>query len=346
MARGDANDTRGDVNDTRGGSMSVEFTWCLPPHGDGTRRTPDGHPRAPLSPADDIERIVTLVRVIEYAGFHGVLLQDGNRHDDAWLLAAALARDTRTLRFIVTVQPGNTQPALVAQATQTLQSLTQNRVQLNLVTGVARSAGYPDGGRLEHNVRIARADEFLGVLEAMWRGRAAWFGTPGGGFRHDGEFYQLEGAGLAKPLRVVPPIWLGGDIEQEEQLATRRADVYLLRHEPRVPTRIRIARLQEAAASHGRTLRFGCQLHLISRETAREAQWLAAHTSRARGGAMLTGSVAEIADQIDALHGLGIENFILSGSPDIEEVLRFSEEISPLVRRQPASGKRADQALV
>src|SRR5581483_968146 len=174
-------------------------------------------------------------------------------------------------------------------------------------------SAYRDSGQLEHNVRLARADEFLTVLEAMWRGRAAWFGTPGGGFRHDGEFYQLEGAGLAKPLRVVPALWFIGTSEPAERLAARRADIYLLGHEPRDRLRERIARVREAAASQERTLRLGCRVHLIARETARAAQWQAAHASRGRGGTTLTGSVAEIAEQIDALHELGVESFVLSG---------------------------------
>ena len=53
-----------------------------------------------------------------------------------------------------------------------------------------------------------------------------------------------------------------------------------------------------------------------------------------RGGAgtALVGSHAEVADRIEEYHDLGIDEFILSGYPNLEETYWFGENVMPLLR--------------
>jgi alkanesulfonate monooxygenase len=55
-----------------------------------------------------------------------------------------------------------------------------------------------------------------------------------------------------------------------------------------------------------------------------------------RGGAgtALAGSHDEVADRIAEYHDLGIDEFILSGYPHLEEVYRVGEGVLPLLGRR------------
>jgi alkanesulfonate monooxygenase len=142
--------------------------------------------------------------------------------------------------------------------------------------------------------------------------------------------------------------------------------------------------VRERAEAHGRTLRFGIRLHVISRNTSEEAweeagrllapldpasiehaqavqrasgsegqrRMVALHEGRTdaleiypnlwagvglvRGGAgtARVGSHEEIADRMAEYHELGIDEFILSGYPHLEEAYRVGEAVLPVLRRR------------
>ena len=56
-----------------------------------------------------------------------------------------------------------------------------------------------------------------------------------------------------------------------------------------------------------------------------------AHIGLVRGGAgtALVGSHTEVADLIEEYHALGVEEFILSGYPHLEEAYWFGEGVRP-----------------
>jgi len=74
-------------------------------------------------------------------------------------------------------------------------------------------------------------------------------------------------------------------------------------------------------------------LHGGSREGLRIAPNLWAGVGLARGGAgtALVGNPQQVADRIREYQALGIENFILSGYPHLEEAHRFAELVMPLL---------------
>lgn len=364
--------------------MSSDFLWYLPSHGDG---------RDLLGSAHHLEASVRQQRpptlgylkqvavAAEEAGFSAVLIPTGSRCEDAWLVAAAVTQHTRALKTLVAFRPGLIHPAVAAQQVASFQQLTGNRLLLNVVTGGSSREQRALGDFLDHGQRYARTGEFLSVVRNLFRGP---------GYNHQGTYFQIEDGGLVKPLSAIPTIYFGGASEAAERVAAEHADVTLFWGETPAMVRERISALRRRAQGHGRNLRFGLRVHVITRDTEEEAwaeakrlfdgipkgaieeaqrdlgasesvgqaRMLALHKGRragvrelevspnlwagvslVRGGAgtALVGSHAQVAERIAEYEALGIDTFILSAYPNLEEAVRVGEDLLPLVRQRRAT---------
>jgi alkanesulfonate monooxygenase len=393
--------------------VTLKFHWFLPTSGDGRAIIGRGNsipigrdglpaPHAAASAAanavrpPDIDYLAQVARAAEQAGFEAVLTPTGTWCEDAWLVTAALIRETRRLKFLVAFRPGMTSPTLAAQMAATYQRISRGRLLLNVVTG-----GQPDeqrrfGDHLPHDERYARTGEFLSIV------REAWSGRP---FDFSGQHYQVEGATVMQPPDPHPDIYFGGSSAAAGPVAARHVDVYLTWGEPPAQVAEKIGWIRELAALEGRTLRFGVRLHVITRDTAQEAWaeagkllsyldpeeiataqkvlgrsesagqermralhasyrgggspgdleiypnlWAGVGLVRGGAGTALVGSHGEVADRIAEYASLGIEEFILSGYPHLEEAYWFGEGVRPELARRgllgPAPSAGADLVRV
>jgi alkanesulfonate monooxygenase len=277
--------------------------WFLPTSGDGqgvgdgtrTGVVAQGH-RAPT-----IDYLALVARAAEALGFAGVLTPTGTWCEDAWLVTAALARETSRLQFLVAFRPGLVTPTLAAQMAATFQRLTGGRGALNVVTGGEEAEQRRFGDWLEHDARYARTDEFLSIL------RGAWGPEP---LDFVGEHYHVEGASVLAPPQPEPPIYFGGASAAAERVAARHADVYLLWGEPLELVAERIERVRALAEREGRDVRFGVRVHVISRDRAEDAwavadRWLAEmdEVTVARAQVRLAASSSVGQQRMRALHG-------------------------------------------
>ena len=62
--------------------------------------------------------------------------------------------------------------------------------------------------------------------------------------------------------------------------------------------------------------------------------WAGIGLVRGGAGTALVGSHTEVADRIEEYHGLGFDEFILSGYPHLEEAYWFGEGVMPILRRR------------
>jgi alkanesulfonate monooxygenase len=386
------------------GATGLVFHWFLPTTGDGRGIVGRGHgipaagdtaargmrargARAAVRTAD-IDYLAQVARSADQLGFAGVLTPTGTWCEDAWLVTAALIRATRRLKFLVAFRPGLTSPTLAAQMASTYQRISGGRLLLNVVTGGEEEEQRRFGDHLPHDARYARTAEFLDVVRGAWTGRPYDFA---------GQHYQVTGATVLSPPEPVPAVYFGGSSAAAGPVAARYADVYLTWGETPAEVAEKITWMRGLADEAGRRLRFGIRLHVISRDTAKDAWneaarllddldpaeieaaqrrlgstssvgqqrmtglhagyraggraadleiypnlWAGVGLVRAGAGTALVGSHQEVADRIEEYAALGIEEFVLSGYPHLEEAYWFAEGVLPELRRRRSARAPGD----
>jgi alkanesulfonate monooxygenase len=260
--------------------MSIDYFWRLPMHGDG-RKAHDKHTRgewntstasrvAPRTDDDTfgyIDYLSQVARAAEISGFHGALIPIFRFTDEPWMVAAALARETRRLRLLIALQPHFIQPAYAAQMAASLQRISRGRVEWNVISGGDPVAQRGYGDFNDHDERYARTSEFLDVVRGV---------TAGAPFDYEGRHYRVQGGGLLEPLvrQDVPRIWLAGASDASMRVASRHADVHLTWGEPLAKQREVIDAAKRAFEANGveREIRFGMRIDILARETE-EQSW-------------------------------------------------------------------------
>ena len=234
--------------------MSTEFFWRLPLGTDGPQLSTDQHNRGsfkqrpghiapgyrPDGQADGftyIDYIAQVAKAAELAGFEGALLPTG---PEPWIVAAALARETRRLRFLIAFQAAWTLPAYAAQQAAILQHLSHDRLDWNIITGGNPASQRAQGDFLDHDQRYRRTGEFLDIIDGLWRNEH---------FSYQGEVYQLDNGALPEHLGHVrkPGVYYSGFSDPALDVAARHADVYLNWAEPIEQLRPHIERVRELA---------------------------------------------------------------------------------------------------
>ncbi len=71
--------------------------------------------------------------------------------------------------------------------------------------------------------------------------------------------------------------------------------------------------------------------------------WTGVGLVRGGAGTALVGSHEEVADRLEEYHRIGIDEFILSGYPHVEEAYRFAEGVMPLLHRRGLHGRATPQ---
>jgi alkanesulfonate monooxygenase len=361
--------------------MPITPHWFLPTNGDsrsdlslgnavgahGTRVDGSGRERAP-----DLGYIGQIARSAEALGFVGALTPTSSWCEDAWVMTAALTALTRTFRFLVAFRPGLISPTLAAEMAATYQRISGGRLLLNVVTGGDDVEQRRFGDLLDKPARYARCGEFLYLFRALWDGEPVTYA---------GEHLSVEDARIT-PADPRPEIFFGGSSEPALEVAARYADVYLTWGEPPQAVAAKLDAVRARAERHGRELRFGIRLHVITRDTSGEAWaeaqrlldgldpaaieraqavqrasgsegqrrmvelhggrtdalevypnlWAGVGLVRGGAGTALVGSHEEVADRIAEYHDLGIDEFILSGYPHLEEAYRVGEGVLPVLR--------------
>jgi len=160
-------------------------------------------------------------------------------------------------------------PTLTARMVATFDQMSEGRLLINVVTGGDPVELAGDGVLLDHDERYRLTDEFLTIFRRVCAQESVNF---------KGEHLEVRDAKLlfAPVQRPYPDLYFGGSSLAAHEVAGKHIDVYLTWGEPPREVAEKIAQVRQAAAVHGRTVRFGIRLHIIVRETENEA-WAAAN---------------------------------------------------------------------
>lgn len=319
--------------------MPLAFSWLLP------LCAPDWAAR----PGQWIQ----LAQAVEYAGLDGVWIPGGALCADSLGVAAALCAHTRRVQLSVSVPPEVMLPAALATTVQSLQSISNHRVRLHLPDGEQGSLRSAFGEWLNRDQRSERIGEYLEVLQQLLAPNT-------GGLDFQGRYFQLENAGFAR--RDLPAPGLVLDDSQGEALVTAHAQACLLRpgHPHALAQQIQRWRALQPqlrfAATFGvilgdnEDLAWDTAAALLPRQDTPDPHLATVprgrHPLRQREvhpnllqlqpgqPLILVGTPHQIATRLQELHGLGLSHIIVQGGPAVADVLRFGEQVVPLLSRQ------------
>jgi alkanesulfonate monooxygenase len=302
-------------------------------------------------------------RHAEEAGIDSVLISFSRYEPDPLLVSCALGQVTSRLKFIVAFRSGLMLPTTFVQQVNTLSALIGGRVALNIVAGSSTLEQHGYGDFLEHDERYARAEEFLAICHSFWRtdGEVDFAGT----------YYRVEQGKLHTPFLspegTAPKIYVSGHSERSNGLAYSQGSCRLRVIDTPETLEPAVARFRERGI--GVCLRLGMVCRSTREEAAAVAASL---LPKDRGESTTTlkddsqmynegkavaydswlndlvwaglvphygpvwttllGTPKELAEAFLAYKKIGVTEFIISGWPEIDEMVRFGREVLPLVR--------------
>jgi len=299
-----------------------------------------------------LQLAIETLQEAERLGFEKTLIAERFLGPDleAWMLAAALATQTRSIELMVAVHPGIVPPAVAAKMAATLDRISGGRAAVNIVNGWWREEFEMFGCEPwldRSDDRYARMDEYMEVLVRLWTGDRSDFA---------GRFYCLKDPQLpSTPVtRPYPPIYTASmsPIGQasvarigDHWFATPRTMTLTYRDFDQVLAEVgeAIAEVREMAAKHGRTLGYGLAAHVHCCGSQAEADAYVVGIERyGQEGVMnrfiaraasygLIGTPELIAERLRLYEAAGIDFTMLSFHPVIEGMRSFARQVLPLV---------------
>ncbi|GAA0651640.1 LLM class flavin-dependent oxidoreductase [Salarchaeum japonicum] len=188
--------------------------------------------------------------------------------NDPAYVVPAMAEVTDDLGFAVTKSTSYNHPYQLARELSTLDHVTDGRIAFNIVTSYLESAAANLGldGRIEHDERYDRADEFMEVCyrlwEDSWEDDAVVRDRDSGTFTDpekvhdvdfDGEYFQVPGPHGCEPSpQRTPVLYQAGSSDRGREFAARNAEAVFVSQPNEQAVTDYMADVRERAESYGR----------------------------------------------------------------------------------------------
>ena len=306
------------------------------------------------------------------------LFDEGAPLAETWTMATALAAVTSRIRFLIAIRPGFIAAGLLAKMIATLDQISGGRVDINIVPGGIQGDFERLGVEIDHAGRYEQAEELMRACRALWTGEVVDFnstsihlhgarcsppplGTP--------RFYQGGASPRAESLAArhaeVYLMW----IEPPEQVAARIARVtaqahaggrqvtfglrthLVVRDDPDAAwaaAESLIAQADPRVVQQRQAVMVGMPMVGQQAQAVRVAQhrvgpqlWNGLSTVRVNCGTAIVGTPQQVVDELLTYWRLGIDEFILSGFPHVEECIRVSQEVLPRLRAAIAQAEHS-----
>ena len=303
--------------------------------------------------------------------FANGLFEEHSPLAETWTTASALAAVTSRIRFLIAVRPGFINPGLFAQMASALDNISGGRIDLNIVPGGIKGEFEKFGINIDHDERYGVAEELIVALRNLWETPekktivtdhitlkdAIVSPGPDG----EGPRFYLGGAsskalGLAGRQSDVLLMWIQPledtaalierAVERFEE-AGRQSSFGLRTHlvvrdsedeawsaaDELLSQTNQVVREQRGLTTAG-TAMVGQRAQSASFEDHRmgERLWNGISTVRVNCGTAIVGTPEQVVDELKAYWDLGIDEFILSGYPHVEEARRVADQVLPGAR--------------
>lgn len=207
------------------------------------------------------ENTSTIVSTADELGFKNVLCPSSYQVcQDPISFAAGMATITKQINFLVAIRCGELHPPMLARTIASLDHMLKGRLTINII-----SSDLP-GMKLSSKERYARSREVIQILKQSWTQDQIKF---------KGKYYQLDlNTRPVKPYQQNggPLLYFGGYSPDGVDLCAEFCDVYLMWPETEFKLKNLMDVMTLKAAKYNRVVKFGLRVHVIVRETEKEAR--------------------------------------------------------------------------
>ena len=207
------------------------------------------------------ENTSNIVSTADEFGFKNVLCPSSYQvGQDPISFAAGMAAITKQINFLVAIRCGELHPPMLARTIASLDHMLKGRLTINII-----SSDLP-GMKLSSKERYARSREDIQILKQSWTQDQIKF---------KGKYYQLDlNTRPVKPYQQNggPLLYFGGYSPDGVDLCAEFCDVYLMWPETEFKLKNLMDVMTLKAAKYNRTVKFGLRVHVIVRETEKEAR--------------------------------------------------------------------------
>ncbi|MDA2139012.1 LLM class flavin-dependent oxidoreductase [Bacillus cereus group sp. Bc002] len=303
--------------------------------------------------------------------FDQVLISSLQYAPDPWVLATHVASVTNDLRILIAQNTNHMLPTVTEKTLATLNNLSNNRIDLNIITGSSLTELSRDSPALSHENRYKRTEEFVKILKKLREGALSY----------KGEYYQVTNADIyPKYDNEKSMIFIAGSSQDAMQVSSKYGHVQLIYANTPSKVKEQADYIMKTAASFGRHVKLGIFIDIIARASTDEA-WDAAHRMIKRVPKLqkrlnklflnntdsvghkinqsfqkyndlcvekniwaglsqvsnavslsIVGSYKEVQSTIKYYQECGVDYFLLSGSVKEDEIVHIGENILPFVQ--------------
>jgi alkanesulfonate monooxygenase len=207
------------------------------------------------------ENTSQIVKTADQLGYSNVLCPSSYQvGQDPLTFISAMAPLTKQINFLAAIRSGEIHPPMLARSLATLDHILKGRLTINII-----SSDLP-GTSLVSSERYARSREVIQILKQAWTQEELNF---------NGKFYNFKlPTAPIKPYQQNggPLLYFGGYSPDGVDLCAEFCDVYLMWPDTEEKLQGLMATMNSKAAQYNRTVQFGLRVHVIVRETEKEAR--------------------------------------------------------------------------
>lgn len=237
---------------------AAEVAWFAPLCSDDYRHL--GVPTGDLR--SSWENTSKIAQRADALGFRNMLCPSSYQvGQDTLSFVAAMAPLTQHMNLLAAIRCGEMQPIMLARTVATLDHMLKGRLTLNVI-----SSDFP-GETATNEHRYQRSREVVEILKQAWTQDEINF---------EGQIYQFKKLSTL-PVRPYqqnggPLLYFGGYSPDAVDLCAQHCDVYLMWPEAEAQIAQRMKIVHARAQNYGRVLDYGLRVHMIVRDTEKEAR--------------------------------------------------------------------------